>query len=86
MAQVTQPQTQESAARSRDAEAEARGIGIGTRVVRFLTPYLFLGPAIALVGVLMLWPFLRSAYLSFTDFGGIRICPTHWLKSGSVDL
>ena len=61
--------SQESAARAR--AAEARSIGIGTRVARFLTPYVFLAPAMALVGVLLLWPFLRSAYLSFTDFGGI---------------
>ncbi len=36
-----------------------------------VTPYLFLLPALALVGVLLLWSFLRSAFLSFTDFNGI---------------
>ena len=36
-----------------------------------LTPYLFLAPAVALVGGWLLWPFGRTAYLSLTEFGGI---------------
>jgi len=36
-----------------------------------VAPYLFMMPALALVGLLLLWPFLRSAWLSFTDFKGI---------------
>lgn len=34
------------------------------------TPYLFLLPAVALVGGLLLWPFVRTLYLSFTDYDG----------------
>ena len=36
-----------------------------------VAPYLFMMPALMLVGLLLLWPFLRSAWLSFTDFKGI---------------
>lgn len=41
-----------------------------TRVVAWVTPYLFLFPAVALVGILLLWPFLRTLNLSFTDSNG----------------
>jgi multiple sugar transport system permease protein len=41
------------------------------RLSRHLSPYAFLLPALVLVGVLLLWPFLRSSYLSFTNFKGI---------------
>lgn len=34
------------------------------------TPYLFLLPAIVLVSGLLLWPFWRTLYLSFTNSGG----------------
>ncbi len=36
-----------------------------------LAPYLFLVPAVALVGGWLLWPFARTAYLSLTEFNGI---------------
>jgi ABC-type sugar transport system permease subunit len=49
----------------------AREAGGAGRAVRFLTPYLFMLPALALVGLLLLWPFVRSAYLSFTEFKGL---------------
>ena len=55
----------------------AREVVRGRRAGAFLTPYLFLLPALLLVGVLLLWPFVRSAYLSFTDFKGIG--ETHWV-------
>jgi ABC-type sugar transport system permease subunit len=42
-----------------------------SRLSRHLSPYAFLLPALVLVGVLLLWPFLRSSYLSFTNFKGI---------------
>lgn len=42
-----------------------------SRLLRSATPYLFLIPALILVGVLLLYPFARSAYLSFTDYKGI---------------
>lgn len=45
--------------------------GAWSRVSRWLSPYAFLLPALALVTVFLLWPFLRSAYLSFTSFKGI---------------
>lgn len=41
------------------------------RGLRSVTPYLFLFPALLLVAILLLYPFTRSAYLSFTDFKGI---------------
>lgn len=43
----------------------------GRRLLGSVTPYLFLIPALALVGILMLYPFARSAFLSFTDYKGI---------------
>jgi multiple sugar transport system permease protein len=49
----------------------AREVPGATRAATALTPYLFLLPALALVGVFLLWSFLRSALLSFTDFKGI---------------
>ena len=36
-----------------------------------ISPYLFMLPALILVSLLLLWPFLRSAWLSFTNFKGI---------------
>jgi ABC-type sugar transport system permease subunit len=42
-----------------------------SRLSRHLSPYAFLLPALVLVGGLLLWPFLRSSYLSFTNFKGI---------------
>lgn len=56
--------TQQSPTRPREART-------ASKTVRRLTPYLFLAPAVAMVGVLMLYPFMRSAYLSFTEYGGI---------------
>lgn len=53
------------------AAAPVRDVSGGTKIGTALTPYLFLLPALAIVGVFLLWSFLRSAYLSFTDFGGI---------------
>lgn len=36
-----------------------------------LTPYFFLAPAVLLVMILLNWSFIRSAYLSFTEFSGL---------------
>lgn len=36
-----------------------------------VTPFLFMVPALLLVGVFLIYPFLRSTYWSFTEFGGI---------------
>lgn len=49
----------------------------GLRLLRASTPYLFLLPALLLVGLLLLYPFARSAYLSFTDYKGIG--NAHWV-------
>ena len=43
----------------------------GQRLLRSATPYLFLIPALLFVSILLLYPFARSAYLSFTDYKGI---------------
>ncbi len=43
----------------------------GVRLLRASTPYAFLLPALLLVGILLLYPFARSGYLSFTDYKGI---------------
>lgn len=42
-----------------------------TRGVNRVSPYLFLLPGLLLVVILLLWPFLRSSYLSFTNYKGI---------------
>src|SRR5215204_6446115 len=42
-----------------------------TRVSRRVTPFLFLLPALVLVSMFLIWPFLRSSYLSFTNFKGL---------------
>jgi multiple sugar transport system permease protein len=47
------------------------------RLLRSATPYLFVLPALLLVGILLLYPFARSAYLSFTDYKGIG--PANWV-------
>ncbi|MFL5762191.1 MAG: carbohydrate ABC transporter permease [Thermomicrobiales bacterium] len=42
-----------------------------SRLSRRTAPLLFLLPAVVLVCVLLIWPFLRSAYLSFTAYKGL---------------
>jgi ABC-type sugar transport system permease subunit len=64
--------TQASSAQIQVVEPETpREANLFAKALRAATPYLFLAPALALVCVLMLWPFLRSAYLSFTEYSGI---------------
>jgi len=41
-----------------------------SRLMSRAVPYLFLLPALLLVGVLLLWPFTRTVLLSFTDSSG----------------
>jgi ABC-type sugar transport system permease subunit len=53
------------------ATNRTREVSSGTKLGTLITPYVFLLPALALVGIFLLWSFLRSAFLSFTDFGGI---------------
>ena len=43
----------------------------GQRLLRSAAPYLFLIPALLFVAILLLYPFARSAYLSFTEYKGI---------------
>ena len=45
--------------------------GVPRQWAHRLAPYLFLVPAVALVGGWLLWPFARTAYLSLTEFKGI---------------
>jgi multiple sugar transport system permease protein len=45
--------------------------GSWDRFIHRVTPFLFLVPAVVLVSVLLIWPFIRSAYWSFTDYAGI---------------
>src|SRR5437868_10638343 len=50
---------------------------IAMRVGRKLPPYLFIAPAIVLVSIFLLYPTVRSSYLSFTDYKGIG--PAKWV-------
>lgn len=47
------------------------------RLAGAATPLLFLLPALVLVAALLLWPFVRTVYLSFTDFAGTGAA--HWV-------
>ena len=58
------------ATRSRPVTGEV-GRSAFARVRQGTSPFLFLLPALALVTLFMLWPFFRSAYLSFTEYKGI---------------
>src|SRR6187402_1430705 len=42
-----------------------------SRFFHRVTPFLFLIPALVLVGTLLIYPFLRSTYWSFTEYGGL---------------
>jgi ABC-type sugar transport system permease subunit len=42
-----------------------------TLLRRAAVPYYFLLPAVILVGGLLIWPFLSTAYLSFTEYSGL---------------
>jgi ABC-type sugar transport system permease subunit len=65
MSQLTNPNTADPRpAASRRSTSPARW---GDRA----TPYLFLFPSIVLVGGWLLWPFVRTAYLSMTEYGGL---------------
>jgi multiple sugar transport system permease protein len=61
--------TEQSVARAQPVVATGQG-AVG-RALHRLTPYLFLLPALLLVGGWLLWPFVRTAYLSFTEYEGI---------------
>jgi len=47
------------------------------RLTGRFAPYLFIAPAVVLVCIFLLWPTVRSSYLSFTDFKGIG--PAKWI-------
>lgn len=42
-----------------------------TRSIDWIAPYLFLAPGLVMVGALLLWPFVRTVILSFTDSTGV---------------
>ncbi len=51
--------------------APRRGVGqVGRHWARYRAGYLFLLPAFALYAVFMIYPFIQSIYLSFTDWNG----------------
>jgi ABC-type sugar transport system permease subunit len=59
-----------------DTSATLRGVTAAkasswSRFSRRIAPFLFLLPAVVLVCALLIWPFLRSSYLSFTNFKGL---------------
>ena len=51
---------------SRDSH---RSLPRNQRLLRFLTPYLFLAPALIVLGLTVFWPALQALYLSFTSYG-----------------
>src|SRR5690349_18247283 len=55
------------------AQSQTRAYDERSGVARFIgraTPYLFLLPGVVLVATLLLWPFVRTLYLSFTNSNG----------------
>ncbi|HVL26355.1 MAG TPA: sugar ABC transporter permease [Thermomicrobiales bacterium] len=65
MSQLTEPSTAGA------QPVALRGPTTLTRWLHGIAPYLFLLPAVVLVGGWLLWPFVRTAYLSLTDYKGI---------------
>ncbi|MGH2532318.1 MAG: carbohydrate ABC transporter permease [Thermomicrobiales bacterium] len=74
--------TEQSAARTRPVVAT--GHGAVSRALHRLTPYLFLLPAVLLVGGWLLWPFLRTIQLSFTEYEGIGDATWVWFDNYST--
>ncbi|MEM9092612.1 MAG: sugar ABC transporter permease [Cyanobacteria bacterium P01_F01_bin.53] len=46
---------------------------------RLLTPYLFLAPALLVLGLTVFWPALQALYLSFTSYGFNVTQPPLWV-------
>lgn len=46
---------------------------------RWLTPYLFLAPALGVLGLTVFWPGLQALYLSFTRYGFDVTQPPLWI-------
>ncbi|MEO0456705.1 MAG: sugar ABC transporter permease [Cyanobacteria bacterium P01_A01_bin.114] len=44
-----------------------------------LTPYLFLAPALVVLGLTVFWPALQAFYLSFTEYGYDITQPPQWV-------
>ena len=63
--------TGRAAPMAKPAPADVRGTRPLARMIQGAGPYLFLLPAVVLVSAWLLWPFARTAYLSFTEYGGI---------------
>ncbi|MBF2036529.1 MAG: sugar ABC transporter permease [Leptolyngbyaceae cyanobacterium T60_A2020_046] len=50
---------------------------------RILTPYLFLAPAMVVLGLTVFWPALQALYLSFTSYGFDVTQPPVWIGLGN---
>ncbi|MEL6763519.1 MAG: sugar ABC transporter permease, partial [Cyanobacteria bacterium J06607_6] len=48
-------------------------------VGRSLTPYLFLAPALLVLGLTVFWPAMQALYLSFTSYGFDVTQPPLWI-------
>ncbi|MEM1293688.1 MAG: sugar ABC transporter permease, partial [Cyanobacteria bacterium P01_H01_bin.162] len=46
---------------------------------RSLIPYLFLAPALTVLGLTVFWPAIRALYLSFTSYGFDVTQPPLWI-------
>ena len=46
---------------------------------RFLIPYLFLAPALTVLGLTVFWPAIQALYLSFTSYGFDVTQPPLWI-------
>ena len=63
--------TDRTAPAAKPTPADLRATGTVARTAQRASPYLFLLPALVLVGAFLLWPFTRTAYLSLTEYGGL---------------
>lgn len=50
-----------------------------SQLIQSLTPYLFLVPALTVLGLTVFWPALRALYLSFTSYGFDVTQPPLWV-------
>ncbi|WP_008311591.1 carbohydrate ABC transporter permease [Leptolyngbya sp. PCC 6406] len=51
----------------------------GRPLLQFLIPYLFLAPALIVLGLTVFWPALQALYLSFTEYGFDVTQPPRWV-------
>lgn len=50
-----------------------------SQLLRSLTPYLFLAPALMVLGLTVFWPAIQALYLSFTSYGFDVTQPPLWI-------